>query len=126
MDYRLQTLQAQLADLQKATIPLTPITPTAPIVPETQAPSGETEADQALESLKKLIRDEVAAHFKGVKVQPVKTYTFIEAIEEVLSTSDQNFLSNITVVNALPAWIVSKGRDLTQQLVKEFRTAYES
>lgn len=126
MDYRLQALQAQLADLQKATVPLTPIATQAPIVPETQAPSGETEADMALESLKKLIRDEVAAQFKGVEVQPTKTYTFIEAIEEVLSTSDQAFLANITVVNALPAWIVSKGRTLTQQLVKEFRTNYES
>lgn len=115
MDPQLAALQAQLASIQN-TAPIAPIIPLQPI------PSKEVDN---VESLKQMIREEVEKAIKGVG-SPTKTYTLIEAIEEVLSTSDQTFLANLTVINALPAWIVNEGRDITQQFVKDFRTSYES
>lgn len=120
MEPQLASLQAQLAQLQSSTP-----TPLVPIVPATQAIS-HIEPDEAMIAIRKMIKDEITAALKLSEVPLLKTYTFIEAVEEVLSTSDQQFLANLAVINALPAWMVSDGREQVQSIIKNFRTKYES
>ena len=114
MTTNISSLEQQLASLKAATAQ-----PTVSILPA----SGPT-LDDIRNMVKELLVSELGGALKSTP-EPEKLITLEDALNAILTGDEQKWLLNAENVKKLPSFILSdKGKPLTQQFIKEFRSMY--
>lgn len=115
----LSSLEQQLANLKAATAQ--PVVPIAPSITPT------------LDDIRNMVKEMLVSELSGIvkelpQLPPAeKVITLEDALNSILTGDEQKWLLDAENVKKLPSFILSdKGKTLTQQYIKEFRSTYES
>ena len=110
----LSSLEQQLASLKAATAqPVFPVTPSIPTL------------DDIRDMVKEMLVTELGGIVKQLPQTPAEeaVITLEDALNSILTGDEQKWLLNADNVKKLPSFILSeKGKPLTQQFIKEFRS----